>query len=387
MDEILKYIDTDDVLLLYGSRQVGKTTLMKLIQNNYINWKSAFFDLENSDFLKLFNSPIDHIIQYLKIYSGLTNDRFYLFIDEVQYLDNPTSILKFLHDHYPNIKVIVSWSSTLEIRWKMKDSLVWRILKFEIYPLDFHEFLVFNWKDNLANVIWKSNIEIINKDLEFYYKEFVIWWWYPKVVLANNKEMKEIYLDQIYSSYIEKDIKDIWKIRQVEKFNKLLKILAIQDGNLLNISELSNTVDVGVQTIEDWILLLRQTFVIEIITPFVGNIRSELTKMPKIYFIDTWIRNYILDKFAIDWANFENSILSFFRNKNYKINFWRTQDKKEIDFVIDWIPYEVKLNYDWKKLTAIDYFDHKYDNLWSIITLTKTNKSKYTQLFPWEINI
>lgn len=386
LNSILKFIDTDDILLLYGSRQVWKTTLMKIIQTKYISWKSAFLDLENIEFLNLLNSPIDVFIEYLKLYFWMSLDeKFYLFVDEIQYLDNPTSFLKLIHDHFSNIKVIVSWSSTLEIRWKMKDSLVWRIIKFEIFPLDFKEFLIFKWKEKLLNWIWKIKFDIINKEIDFYYKEFVIWWWYPKVVLASNIEMKKIYLEQIFSLYIEKDIKDIGKIRQVDKFNNLLNLLSNQLWNLLNINELSNTIKVSVQTLQDWILLLQNTFVINLINPYSWNLRSELTKMPKVYFIDTWIRNFILNSFILDWFNFENSIAILIKSTKNKINFWRTQDKKEIDFIVDWNPYEVKLNYDWKKITALDYFENKYSKLWNIITLNKSDKSKYTQFFPWEI--
>lgn len=117
LDAILKYIDTDDVLLLYGSRQVGKTSLMKMIQADCIDSKSAFLDLENKEYLDLLGGSLTSITEYLSLYFGMKPDeRFFLFIDEVQYLDNPTSLMKLLHDHHPNIKVIVSGSSTLEIR-------------------------------------------------------------------------------------------------------------------------------------------------------------------------------------------------------------------------------------------------------------------------------
>lgn len=109
---------------------------------------------------------------------------------------------------------------------------------------------------------------------------------YPKVVLAYDIEMKKMYLDQIFSLYIQKDIKDIGKIREVDKFNALLRLLASQNGNLFNASEVSNTINISKQTLEYWIFLLQNTFVIESVTPFSANTRTELTKMPKMYFID-----------------------------------------------------------------------------------------------------
>lgn len=389
LEAILALIDTDDIILLYGSRQVGKTSLMKMIQKDFIQGKSAFLDLENKEYLHLLNTSIENTIEYLKVYFWMREEeKFYFFIDEIQYLDNPTSFLKLIHDHYPNIKTIVSGSSTLEIRWKMKDSLAGRIVKFEIFPLDYEEFLRFRGKDNLADLVWKmSNLDLINNEMKFYFEEFVIWGWYPKVVLSADAELKKMYLEQIFALYIQKDIKDIGKIRETDKFNKLLMIFASQTGNLLNISEISNTINVSKQTVEHWIFLLQNTFVIGILYPFSWNIRSEITKMPKLYFIDTGIRNFIIQNFSMDGAIFENALLSFLRWKNKKIHFWRTIDKKEIDFIQDGIPFEAKLNYDGKKLTALEYFMEKYKKTWNIITLDKAPQSPYTQFFPWEIKI
>ena len=390
VNKLEKFLYTRDIILLYWARQVWKTSLMRYIEKNYFKDKSVFIDLENIKFLELLNKNPDIFIEYLKSYhSWVEKNNITVFIDEIQYLDNPTSFLKYIYDNYQNIKFIVSWSSTLEIRWKLKDSLVWRIIKFDIFPLSFEEFLIFKQKNNLSKLIDKKNdLEIINNKLKFFYEEFIEFWWYPKVVLSNNVEIKREYLKQIYSTYIEKDIKDIWKIKEVEKFNKLIKILANQSANLLNISELANTVWITIKTVNQWILLLENTFVIKLITPFSNNKRGELIKMPKIFFIDNWIRNFIDNNYEIIWNNFENSVFNNINNsyKTENINFYRTQDKKEIDFILDWIPYEVKLNYNYKKLTSLEDFEKKYSQKWKIITLNKkNNKSFYEIFYPWEI--
>ena len=390
LDKIELFLPTDDILLFYWARQVWKTSLMKYIQENYFKENSIFLDLENDTYLDLLNRGWDIFIEYLKSYYSWQEDKkIVVFIDEIQYLENPTSFLKYIHDHYSNIKLIVSWSSTFEIRWKLKDSLVWRLIKFDIFPLSFEEFLIFKQKENLAKLIWKTiNLKIINQELKFFYEEYVRFGWYPKVVLSNNIEIKKEYLKQIYVTYIEKDIKDIWKIKEVEKFNKLVKILANQSWKLLNVSELANTVWTTIKTVDKWLFLLENTFVIKLIKPFSQNIRWELTKMPKIFFIDNWLRNYIDNNFEIFWDNFEASIFNYINNSylTEKINFYRTQDKKEIDFILDWIPFEVKLNYNYKKLTALDYFERKYQKKWNVITLNKQDKvSKYNVFYPWEV--
>jgi len=390
LNKISKFLNTDDILLFYWARQVGKTSLMKYIMKIFFKENSIFIDLEKESNLELLNRWWDIFIEYLKSYYDWKEEKkVTVFIDEIQYLENPTSFLKYLHDNYENIKFIISWSSTLELRWKLKDSLVWRMIKFDILPLSFKEFLIFKWKNKLSKLIWKTNtLEIIHEEIKFLFEEYIKFWWYPKVVLSNNIEIKREYLKQIYNTYIEKDIKDIWKIKEVEKFNKLIKILANQSGNLLNINELANTVWITEKTTNNWLFLLENTFVIKLIKPFSTNIRWELTKMPKIFFIDNGIRNAIDEDFKINWDNFETSIFAYINNSylTEKINFYRTQDKKEIDFILNKSPYEVKLNFNYKKLTALDFFENKYNKNWNVITLNKQNKdSKYNIYYPWEI--
>jgi len=389
LNKIEKFLETDDILLFYWARQVWKTSLMKYVQENFFKNNSLFFDLEDEDFLDLLNKNPKNFIEYLKnSYSWNENKKITIFIDEIQYLDNPTSFLKYIHDNFKNIKFIVSWSSTLEIRWKLKDSLVWRIIKFDIYPLSFKEFLEFKWKNNLKNYLWKQNdLNLINNELKFYYEEYIKFWWYPKVVLSNNYEIKKEYLKQIFNTYIEKDIKDIWKIKEVIKFNKLIKILANQSWNLLNISEVSSTVWVAINTVNEWLFLLENTFVIKLIKPFSWNIRWELTKMPKVFFIDNWIRNFIDNNFEITWESFETNIFNQINNSYFcdEIKFYRTQDKKEIDFILNKKPFEVKISYNYKKLTALEFFERKFWENWNVITLNKIDKkSNYWVFYPWE---
>lgn len=388
LKKIFPFLATNDILLFYGARQVGKTTLMRLIQQKYITEQTLFFDLENPEYLDLLDKSPELFVAYLKSYHAwIENRRIVVFIDEIQYLTNPTNFLKYIYDNYPNIKLIVSGSSTLQIRGKLKDSLVGRLMKFEIYPLAFEEFLLFKGKDNLAQMIGKSiEFELVNNELRFYYEEFTTYGGYPKVVLANDAELKKAYLKQIHESYIQKDIKDIGKIREVDKFNRMVRILASQAGNLLNISELSRTAGVSINTINDWLFLLENTFVVKLIRPFSGNIRSELSKMPKLYFIDTGLKNSIENSFEITGNGFENSFFSYVnhRYKAEKLSFYRTQDKKEIDFIEDGTPCELKTAYNGGKLTALDYFNVNYNKKGNVITLHKQPNDNYNIMYPWE---
>jgi predicted AAA+ superfamily ATPase len=154
LSKIKPFLKTHDIILLYGARQVGKTTLMTIIQENYISQPFFSFDLEEESDLEALNQSPKLFIDYLKTYKAWDEKQdIIIFIDEIQYLDNPTSFLKYLYDHYETIKFIISGSSTLEIRGKLKDSLAGRMMKFEIFPLSFEEFLIFKGKENLANLL------------------------------------------------------------------------------------------------------------------------------------------------------------------------------------------------------------------------------------------
>ena len=389
IEKIKPFLALQDILLFYGARQVGKTCLMKIIREKYIQEPSYFFDLENLEYLDLLNKSPELFVTFLKSYHNWNeNQRIMVFIDEIQYLNNPTNFLKYLYDNYPNIKLIVSGSSTLEIRGKLKDSLVGRLIKFEILPLCFEEFLIFKEKPNLANMIGNPvDFDIINNEIRFYYEEFITFGSYPKIALANDINLKKTYLKQIYDTYIQKDIKDIGKIRELEKFNKLIRILAEQASNLVNLSELSRTIGATINTINEWIFLLENTFVIKLITPFSGSLRGELIKMPKLFFIDTGLRNSIVNSYEINGSSFENSFFAYINNayKAEKINFYRTQDDKEIDFVLDGNPYELKLSYSGKKLTSLDYFQTHYRQEGNVVTLHKRENERYNIYFPWEV--
>lgn len=211
LEKIRPFLETDDVLLFYGARQVGKTSLMKYLQETHFSDRSFFFDLEKPANLRLLNGNPDLFVEYLKSYHGWQlGKKIVVFIDEIQYLDRPTSLLKYLHDAYPDIKCVVSGSSTLEIRGKIEDSMAGRLVKFDVFPLSFSEFLIFKDKPNLAKMVGKtSGMEPIDEELKFYFEEYSRFGGYPKVVLARNAELKREYLAQIYETYVEKDIRDI----------------------------------------------------------------------------------------------------------------------------------------------------------------------------------
>jgi len=295
-----------------------------------------------------------------------------------------TKFLKIMHDHFPNIKLLVSGSSTFEIKKKFKESLVGRTVNFEIYPLSFEEFLIFKGKNyNLS----KENTNAINEELIRLAEDYIKFGGYPKIVLENSEEKKQTYLFQIINTYIRKDIRDIGNIRNISSFNALLELLASQSGQLLNVLEISNTLKINRETVLEYLDLLENTFIIKRITPFHKNLRSELSKNPKVFFLDTGMMHLLwLKEFpkVIHGNSFETFIfLELFKSKN-KINFWRTTNKQEIDFIIknkDIYAIEAKYNFQNIDNRTLRFFSENYKCKTITVGLKGERKGKYI----WEL--
>jgi len=274
-----------------------------------------------------------------------------VFVDEVQYLNDPSNFLKLLYDERRDkIKIIASGSSSFYIDKKFRDSLVGRKFLFEIFPLNFSEFLFFRSQAELLKQKGKKLSLYLEKKLEEFWREYLLFGAYPKVVLAENDEMKKLALEEIGTSYVKKDIRDAG-IRNNEKYFAILKALAAQTGQLVNSQELARTFSLSHKTVEEYLYVMKKSYQLAFLQPFYGNIRKELVKMPKGYFYDLGLRNFFLDNFdrlekrADKGAYAENivfrEILNSGKNSG-QIKFWRTQDKKEVDFIVGKEAFEVK---------------------------------------------
>jgi len=393
IDEILKYLYEKEVIVLYGARQVGKTFILYWLKNFLQKKEQVYYlDLEERKYLEILNQGPENLKKLLREEGFDLEQKIFVLIDEIQYLDNPTNFLKLVSDHYQNLKLIVSGSSTFEIKKKIEKALVGRTLVFEIFGLSFEEFLIFKgYQKPLEPVLTK----IKEGELKELFTEFVLYGSYPKISLIPEKEKKEKYLWQIIDTYLKKDIRDLAEIKEVEKFNKLLEVLAAQTGKLLNIEELSNTCRLAKQTVEKYLFVLENTYVIRLVRPFFKNLMSELFKTPKIYFYDSGLAHLLWLKIIspeILGEIFETVIFSELV-KNFgkeSVNFWRTKDKKEIDFILKYkneiTPIETKVNFASFSKRPIDYFVKKYKIKRHYLIGLKGDKSRGKNfLYPWEI--
>jgi len=365
-------LENNLILLLIWARQVGKTTVLKQLRESISSGQKTYFlNLEDPDIKTVLNIHPNKIFEIIWSNSA---EKQIVFIDEIQYLDNPTNFLKYLYDEYKDtLKLVVSWSSSFYIDQNFKDSLIGRKKVFNMYTLDFEEFLDFKEENEIKTILFKDkNIPLLYRDkIAQLFWEYISYWWYPEIVLIKDHDKKIQRLNDFTFDYIKKDIYDA-NISDSDKFFSILKILANQTWELVNMNEIANTCNLSLPTVEKYIYIMQKSFHVALIRPYHTNIRKELSKMPKIYFYDLWFRNSLLRNFEPillrwdKWASLENivfrELLFGFWKENIK--FWRTQAQNEVDFIINESQaIEVKFNKNNIKESKYKLFQNQYPNI------------------------
>lgn len=410
--EVAGHLNKPEITLITGSRQVGKTVLMEQLKEDLIKNKKISPDL-------IFSYNLD-IVQDWEIFQSqsqfieLLKDRsqrhkIYVFVDEAQKVTEAARFFKGVYDSRINAKLVLTGSSSLEIKAKFKETLAGRKRIFHLPSFTYVEFLKVREKTLAKYLKRRKRLTLIDrKKLAALYKEYMTFGGYPRVVLSKGMEEKRSILQEIYSSYIEKDAIGFLKIKNKTAFNRLIKLLAAQIGQLVNIEELAVNLGIDRNTVERYILALEDTFIIKKISPYYKNPRQEIIKAGKIYFLDMGIRNLVLENFisfeekSDKGLVLENAVFIelFFelRNKTGDIHFWRTKQGAEVDFVIErgleLLPIEVKYALKKETITTglrsfIDKFQPKNAMMANLSiagnNITK-NMTKIEFVFPFEIN-
>lgn len=338
-DNLGDYIKAGKVLVIYGPRRIGKTTLLK----EYLSGYKGKYKLDSGDNILtqqvLSSQNFSDIADYVSGYDLIA-------IDEAQQIPNIGMGLKIIVDQNPKIKVVATGSSSFDLANKIGEPLTGRKTTLTLYPIAQTELL--NEKYNKHEL--KEKIE-----------DFLVFGSYPEVILAESKEEKIKILNEIVSSYLFKDILALENIRNPNALIKLLKLVAFQIGKPVSVNELATQLGLNSRTVEKYLDLLEKTFVIKAVGSFSRNLRKEISKKNKYYFYDNGIRNAIIGQFndvenrndiGEIWENF--IIIERIKRNSYKGNyfncyFWRTYDGKEIDWIEEGdgkvFGYEIK----WKK--------------------------------------
>jgi len=400
-------MDNDYICVIVGARQTGKTTILRMLfSETKETGRSAYFiNLENLEFLSLFNQSPENLFKVVPKPSG--TGTMSVFIDEIQYLSNPTNFLKYLYDAYGKaLKLVVSGSSAFYIDEKFIDSLAGRKRIFTLYPLSFQEFLLFKGRNDLGEYLPQSfhadNFHLLQElpllyrnDLLPLFSDYARFGGYPRVVLAETEDEKKAVLEDLVHSGVKKDVLEAG-VKNPQKYYDLYKILCSQAGALVNRSELSKTIQLSLPAVERYLYIMQKSFHLALIRSFHHNIRKEIVKLPKVYLLDTGIRNYLLGNFndfalRADKGPFLES-LAFRQFLNRfpvdDIKFWRTQDKNELDFVIqESLAFEVKATPESFSLAKYSNFISKNPDIpVNVVAYDRVEDKGHYQIWPvWGI--
>ena len=376
-NQLVRDLSFNLFVVITGARQVGKTTLLKQFLS-YLREKKVqafYINLEDPDFLNLLD---EHPKNIFSLHPVTENEKVIFLIDEIQYLKNPTNFLKYLYDEFSDrLQLFVTGSSAFYLDTRFKDSLAGRKKVYIMNTLHLSEYLQFMNEEKLAQLVDSITYDQLSidkipatykRELERNINMYMTYGGYPAVALAKTEEDKQEILRELVHSYIKKDVSESGIKNDQNVFN-LLKILASQSGNLLNINSLAKVLRVSNTAIENYLYILRKSFILYFIQPFSKNIRSEIKKMPKVYFADLGLRNVLLKDFRpLDLKQdkgqvYENFIFRQFLDRlpNDEIKFWRHQQGNEVDYIIqDTFACEVKYNLDMVNPNKYNLFKKGY---------------------------
>jgi len=396
LEKINKKLDNKNkILFLIWARQVWKTTLLKsLIEFWYLNkdeWIFLFWD----ELADLWVNNFQGFIENIQIKRDLKSLK-YLILDEAQYIPNIWLILKILIDKVRNwefdFKIIVSWSWSLNIFSWITDSLIWRKDIISISWFSFEEFLETKWIKLI-----QTNSESTIKQYLSYFNEYILFWWYPDVVLAKNETEKFEIFKSIFEDYIHKDVQLLLENKDLIKFKQFVKLIASKIWTHINISKLSEDLWVSKYILEKYLFVIENTFLLQKVEPWHWwKFKNEIKKQYKIYFKDIWMLRYLLwmSEWIWDfkWKVVENFVCNeiFYKKENFEeIFFWWTTDWWEVDFILEnqtnfkITPIEVK---SWNKLNIPKSYSWFIDRYWDkiekwIITTELKNEKKWNISF------
>lgn len=321
LERLKKIIQPGKVIVLFGPRRVGKTTLIK----KFLEDREHFLFVSGDDiYVREFLSSGS--IEKLK---GFIGNKTLLVIDEAQEIENIGLNLKLLTDHLPHLEIVATGSSTFDLAKHVGEPLTGRKKVLNLYPLSQME----------LNAIETPS------EVKAHLEDRLIYGSYPEVITTISRDERAEYLREIVSSYLYKDILRFDLVQKSKKLHDLLTLLAFQIGKEVSLSELATQLGINRLTVEKYLDLLEQVFVLVNIRGFSRNLRSEVTKTSRYYFYDVGVRNALINNFnplalRSDVGElFENYlVLERLKKQHYlplssNNYFWRTYDQKEIDWV------------------------------------------------------
>lgn len=338
LDSLEALIAPNKVVVIFGPRRCGKTTLI----NKYLEKTDEKFLLVSGEDIIVRDYLSSQSIARLTDFVGKNS---LLVVDEAQKIEDIGLNLKLIVDHIKGIKVIVTGSSSFDLARNVGEPLTGRKFTLKMFPLAQLELMQLEQRhETIANLETR-----------------LIYGSYPESVLTADSRMRELYLKEVVSSYLYKDILEMERIRHPDKIVRLLQLLVYQIGKEVSLNEIASQLGISKNTVERYMELLEKSFVIYKLTGFSRNLRKEISKSSRYYFYDNGVRNALINNFnplslrddtGMLWENY--IVMERIKKQEYtgisaNNYFWRTYDQKEIDFVEErggnLYGYEIK----WKK--------------------------------------
>jgi hypothetical protein len=338
LQKLLGELTKPFVSILIGPRQVGKTVLMRMIEER-VELKTVYLDVENPQDALVFSNGLESLI------AEIGTGKQVLLLDEFHRLKDALMLFKQLRDAHPNIKVFASGSSSIEIHSHLNQSAVGRVRRTRIFPLSFPEWC----QEKIDIPIFDLDPEKImpprqKKRLDDLLDEFLVWGGMPEpAVLSDSMEKREV-LNEICALYLEKDVRSLLRDEEILRFNEFIRLMCLQLGQMMNRSRFGAQLGISSRQVEKQLKVMEHTFVYRPITTDYANPTKRLVKSPKIYWYDNGIRNAVVRDFRRirerpdGGALLENHIyceLDKSAGVDIDILFHRTQDRQEVDFVLE----------------------------------------------------
>ena len=336
---IKPYLRSKEAIIITGMRRVGKTTLIRFIFDEIRSHNKVFIDLENPLNRKIFEE-----VDYEKIKKGFElsgldfQKNTFIFLDEIQFVSNMPSIVKYFIDHY-QVKFFLTGSASFYLKNLFSESLAGRKYLLELFPLNFSEFLKLK-DENITQL--KKPTKFLWQKLYDLYEEYMEFGGFPEIILQKSRPNKIQALKDIFSSYFQMEVKQLGDFKKDEKIRDLILLLAERIGGKLDVQKLAQELGLARETVSQYLSFLEGTYFIKTIRPFSYNKDVEIRTTPKIYFCDVGLANNIakLNKGSLfEQAVFQNLYLKG------EVNYYQRKNGAEIDFILEKTrAYEVKIS-------------------------------------------
>lgn len=336
-----RHLREPQATVITGQRRVGKSTLLKALLEEVPGDNKIYLDLEKMENRYIFKqSSVAEMEQYLEHLGVNIHSSCTIGLDEIQLLPEAVSVIKYWYDTYA-VKFIITGSSSFYLKNRFSESLAGRKQIFELHPLSFDEFLVFQGVElhRLRRFAWKPYSPGFHNQYRKLYDDYILFGGFPEVVLANRKTTKIALLQDVLNAYIDLDIKLLSDYTLNDELYKLIRLLSARVGSKMDISKISSIAGINRNKVSHYLHLFEQTYFLTRITPFSRNTDREISQQPKYYFSDSGILNLLTP--GDIGKLFENAVINQFLRIDKRVNYYQKKSGQEIDLV-------------WKEDTAIE---------------------------------